>query len=368
MSIQQHLLTVHGRSSSFFQKNLKNVRRYIILSPGTLCSYNASDGNLDWHTAFRSAAEIELHADLDKLHFRGEYLLGKQPMRSDLLITCPHKNVQFHSNLAQIFRTYNFVEYKSPDDLMTVKSFYKVYAYACKFLADMPPGQKPKPDEVTLTFICSHYPVKMLRHLQKHRKIQVHKREAGIYDLTGDPFAMQLIVLPRLTKEKNFWLYNLRNNIKDTRDIEEIADNYNPHKNDILYQSVMDVITRANYQKFQEVRIMMCEALEMLFADELAEGRVKALAEGRSEGRAIGLAEGRATGLAEGRATGLAEGRATGLTEGRATGLTEGRLEGIKAFIAGFRDLQMTPSQICEKLMKYFSLNQSEAEEYLRKY
>lgn len=93
---------------------------------------------------------------------------------------------------------------------------------------------------------------------------------------------------------------------------------------------------------------MMCEALEMLFADELAEGRVKALAEGRSEGLAKGLAEGRATGLAEGH--------------------SEGRLEGIKAFIAGFRDLQMTPSQICEKLMKYFSLNQAEAEEYLRKY
>ena len=97
---------------------------------------------------------------------------------------------------------------------------------------------------------------------------------------------------------------------------------------------------------------MMCEALEMLFADELAEGRVKALAEGRSEGLAKGLAEGRATGLAEGH------------SEGR----LEGRLEGIKAFIAGFRDLQMTPSQICEKLMKYFSLNQAEAEEYLRKY
>ena len=348
MSIQQHLLTIHGRSSSFFQKNLKYTRRYIILSLGTICSCNAPDFNLDWHTAFRSAAEIELHADLDKLHFRGEYLLGKQPMRSDLLITCPHKNAQFHSNLAQIFRTYNFVEYKSPDDLMTVRSFYKVYSYACKFLADMPAGKKPDPEEITLTFICSHYPRKILRHLRVFRKIQVHKRDAGVYDLTGDPFTMQLIVLPQLTKEKNFWLYNLRNDITDTRDIEEIADNYTPHKNDILYQSVMDVITRANYQKFQEVRIMMCEALEMLFADELAEGRVKALAEGRSEGLAKGLAEGRATGLAEGH--------------------SEGRLEGIKAFIAGFRDLQMAPSQICEKLMKYFSLNQAEAEEYLRKY
>ena len=205
MSIQQHLLTVHGRSSGFFQKNLKYTRRYIILSLGTICSCNTPDFNLDWHTAFRSAAEIELHADLDKLHFRGEYLLGKQPMRSDLLITCSHKNAQFHSNLAQIFRTYNFVEYKSPDDLMTVRSFYKVYSYACKFLADMPAEKKPDPEEITLTFICSHYPRKMLRHLRVFRKIQIHKRDSGVYDLTGDPFTMQLIVLPQLTKEKNFY-------------------------------------------------------------------------------------------------------------------------------------------------------------------
>ena len=48
--------------------------------------------------------------------------------------------------------------------------------------------------------------------IKRDREIQAVKREERIYDLTGDPFPMQLIITHGLTKEKNSWLQSLRSN------------------------------------------------------------------------------------------------------------------------------------------------------------
>ena len=36
-------------------------------------------------------------------------------------------------NIGRIFRQYNIVEYKSPDDYLSIDDFYKVYAYCCLY-------------------------------------------------------------------------------------------------------------------------------------------------------------------------------------------------------------------------------------------
>lgn len=67
------------------------------------------------------------------------------------------------------------------------------------------------------------------------RKIHTTKREPGIYDLTGDPIPMQLIILPELTKEKNYWLKSLRKNIFNVDEIQNLVARYEEHKDNILY-------------------------------------------------------------------------------------------------------------------------------------
>lgn len=34
-----------------------------------------------------------------------------------------------HKNIGRIFRTYNVIEYKSPDDTLSIDAFYKAYGY-----------------------------------------------------------------------------------------------------------------------------------------------------------------------------------------------------------------------------------------------
>jgi hypothetical protein len=41
-------------------------------------------------------------------------------------------------NRARIFKRINICEYKSPEDRLSVKDFYKVYAYACLYAAITP--------------------------------------------------------------------------------------------------------------------------------------------------------------------------------------------------------------------------------------
>ena len=109
---------------------------------------------------------------------------------------------RFKMNIGRIFRKHNIIEYKSPDDYLTINDFYKVYGYCCFYQSDTEHVCEIKPEELTITFICNHYPVKMLRHLQEFRKLQIECVESGIYYITGDAFPIQLLITKELDKEE----------------------------------------------------------------------------------------------------------------------------------------------------------------------
>lgn len=67
-------------------------------------------------------------------------------------------------------------------------------------------------------------------------------------------------------------------------------EEYQKHTKDKLYQSVMDIIVRANREMFEEAK-EMCDALRELFADEFKENRQEGLQEGRQEGLQKGRSE-----------------------------------------------------------------------------
>jgi hypothetical protein len=48
------------------------------------------------------------------------------------------KGAVIKKNIGVIFREHNLLEYKSPDDCVSVEDFYKVYGYACLYAAAFP--------------------------------------------------------------------------------------------------------------------------------------------------------------------------------------------------------------------------------------
>jgi len=88
---------------------------------------------ITWHPAFAEALQLELEAYGDSLEFHPEYQLTSGPLRIDCVVIKKAPNLVIEKNIASIFREVNLLEYKSPDDYVSVTDFYKVYGYACLY-------------------------------------------------------------------------------------------------------------------------------------------------------------------------------------------------------------------------------------------
>lgn len=226
---------------------------------------------IQWHPAFQASIQIEFEAEAEKLTFEPEHLLSKKPMQMDELIIKVAENEAIHKNIGRIFRRYNIIEYKSPNDNLTINDFYKVYGYCCFYQSDTDKICEIPPEELTITFICNHFPRRMVQHLKEFRRLDIIHVEAGIYYITGDAFPIQLLVTRELDPKENLWLQSLRNNMSKPEEIETLLKEYETKKSSKLYQAAMEVITRANWDAVKEVKETMCEALKELMAEEFQE-------------------------------------------------------------------------------------------------
>ena len=110
-----------------------------------------------------------------------------------------------------------------------------------------------------------------MQHLKEFRGLNIIHVEAGIYYITGDAFPMQLLVTRELDPKENLWLQSLRNNMSKPEEIEILLKEYETKKSSKLYQTAMEVITRANWDAVKEVKETMCKALKELMAEEFQE-------------------------------------------------------------------------------------------------
>lgn len=229
-----------------------------------------TDKVLQWHPGFCAALQIELQEESGNLEFYPEYELSKKPMRIDTLIVKKMSDSPVRKNIGRIFRKHNLIEYKSPGDYLSINDFYKVYGYACFYQSDTEKVGAIRLEEITITFVCNHYPREMLRILKKECKIAVRKVENGIYWLENEFLPIQIILNHELSSDENRWLNSLRTDIKADKETDRLIRDYKEHKDSKLYQAVMDLVVRANQKAMKEARDM-CDALKELFADELEE-------------------------------------------------------------------------------------------------
>ena len=163
-------------------------------------------------------------------------------MQIDVLVK-NEKHVKIQKNIGRIFRQYNIIEYKSPEDGSGT-------------------GRQ--------------------RHILPHR----------------DAIPIQLVIVQKLSKEHNYWLNNLRNDLKAGSEIKNFIESYSKNKNSKLYQALADAVMRANWEKLKEGS-NMCEALKELFADDFKESELKGRNAGRIEGKIEGRTEGAASKIIE---------------------------------------------------------------------
>lgn len=247
---------------------------------------------LQWHPAFGAALRITLQDEMKYLEMHEEYLLSKKPLQMDILILKKLQDIEIKKSIGRIFRKHNIIEYKSPGDNLSINDFYKVYGYACIYQSNTDKVNEIAPEELTLTFVCSHYPRKLLRHLKDVRGICIENLENGIYYLKGDPIPMQLLIAPQLSDNENYWLQSMRTDLRAGQEIQKLMREYQKHRKSKDYAAVMDLITRANREQM-EVEKKMCDALKELFSEELEEANSRGKTEGMRQGMKRGKQQGK---------------------------------------------------------------------------
>lgn len=106
----------------------------------------------------------------------------------------------------------------------------------------------------------------MIAHLKDERKFIVANVEPGIYYISGDIIPIQFIVQRELSVQQNLWLRSLTDKLESQEDTEKLVEAYKQKNKNRLYESVMDIVVRANRDKFRE-ESNMCEALREIMMD-----------------------------------------------------------------------------------------------------
>ena len=263
---------------------------------------NAPD-KLQWHPAFCAAAGLEFHEDIERLELKPEYNLSKGPIRIDLLIIKEESDRRIKNEIGHIMRTYNVIEYKSPEDALTIDDFYKTVGYACLYKGYGERVDAVPINELTVSIFRAKRPEKMFLTLQKYGH-KIKEKYSGIYYVTERlPFPVQIIVTQELEPREHRSLRILSNHAKK-EDVEEFlkeVEKMNTPRERQNVEAVLQVSVKANDELYREVRrdANMCDALRELMKDDIEREVSAARKLGESEGEVRGKAMGEVVGEAK---------------------------------------------------------------------
>lgn len=235
-----------------------------------------------WHPGFLGAMEIEFRQYRQSLDFSDEHALSKEPLRIDLLIIKKDRGVVVANQIGESFRGHNVIEYKSPDDALTIDDYYKTMAYAYLYKSlgrtvDEIPG-----DELTVTMVRDAYPSAMFRRIEEYGGV-VEERYPGVYHISGIfNTPSQVLVTSRLDPRLHSSLRVLtkRARPEDVECFLRMAQGFTEPGDRRNADAVLQLSVSANRSVYEEVRrrdAAMCEALRDLMRDEIREERQSAV-------------------------------------------------------------------------------------------
>jgi hypothetical protein len=199
-----------------------------------------------WHPAFCGAIRLELNEYRDDLVFEDEYQLTAESLRIDVVIIKKLRDIVIEKNIARIFRSHNILEYKSPDDYVSINDYNKVQGYNRLYasfngidIADL-----------TVSFVTQRHPRKLLGYLSDRYRLV--SNQDGIYVVEGDTCPTQIVISSELPEDENLWLTNLNKELTAAR-LTRILNAIKKHGKDVAVDAYIEVVADANMKKFQEV-------------------------------------------------------------------------------------------------------------------
>jgi hypothetical protein len=170
-----------------------------------------------------------------------------------------------------------------------VVDFYKVYGYACLYTS----LNRIPITGLSLSFIESRYPKKLLDHLRNVRGFAVEKTAPGIYTVRGDVLPIQVIDSSRLPAEENLWLKSLTNKL-DASAFNRLSGEVTRQGKYARISAYLQVIAQANPEAIKETMEMgKTLTLEKVLEDAgwIAKWEARGIAKGETFGRTAATLE-----------------------------------------------------------------------------
>ena len=232
-----------------------------------------SDIKIQWHPGFVAAMDLELAANRADLVYEKEYNLNTKPLEIDLLVIKKDKDVRTANEIGWIFRGYNILEYKSPDDSLDIDAFYKAGAYAGLYKAYGGVSDERKADDITVSLIRESRPDGLFEYFQRHNIRTTNPYRGIYYVLDAVLFPTQIIVSREMDRKSHTWLKALSGKMKK-QDMKELLEKIEAIKLTFdreLADSVLEVSIRVNRRAVEELREdgSMCQALLEIMEPEI---------------------------------------------------------------------------------------------------
>ncbi|GHV89059.1 hypothetical protein AGMMS50267_14190 [Spirochaetia bacterium] len=181
------------------------------------------------------------------------------------------------------------VEYKSPEDSLSVADFHQVMAYAHLYCT---PPESGKINDLTVTFICTREPREVKAHLRDVYHYTLTEKWPGITIIEGDgrsvdPMPMQIIERKKLPATEDLWLANLDRDVS-FESVRAVLDEALKIPKEAPMRAYMYMLVKANEQRVKEVLKMSDAAI---FDDIFKE--TGAAARWEAKGEAMGKAKGK---------------------------------------------------------------------------
>jgi hypothetical protein len=208
-------------------------------------------GRIAWHPAFYGALRLELADYLGELTFEVERQLSSEPLIIDVVVVKKPPGVRIEKNIGKMFRERNIIEYKSPDDSLSVWDFHKGLAYSHLYMSQ----EKVGVGEVTLTYVSGRRARKALEYAERECGLRVEEEEAGIWRLMGGGLDMQMIDTGRLDAEGNGWLGGLRRGL-GAEGLERVLERSGGALEEVGVGAYLHAVLEANAEALKEVSEM----------------------------------------------------------------------------------------------------------------
>lgn len=233
-----------------------------------------SNIKIQWHPGFVAAMDLELAENRADLVYEKEYNLNTKPLEIDLLVIKKDKDIRTVNEIGWIFRGYNVLEYKSPDDSLDIDAFYKAGAYASLYKAYGKVSDERKADDITVSLIREARPDGLFEYFKRHniRTVNPHR---GIYYVQDEVlFPTQIVIAGEMDRKSHMWLKALSGKMKK-QDIKELLEKIETMKQKFdreLADSVLEVSIRANRHVVNELRgdDSVCQALLEIMEPEIS--------------------------------------------------------------------------------------------------